>query len=309
MKPTSLKKSENKADELFEKWLQGIPYEIAFWQSFYGNKGKIAELNLWSKYNTEADLDEFDMQKFVALHEETFGFDARIYDVGCALSYMLGNIIGGRDYPIHYVDVLADFYNELLDKSDTDRPRITFGMTECLTACIAPSAADFIHIRNSLDHCADPVEGIRQALACVRVGGVVYTNHFENEAKREAYRGFHQYNITERDGHLVIWGNQGEICDINEIFAPYADIRAVRTPEGRIVGILTKQKDFADIDDILRDTAQRIGRNNMRIVRYFHSAGHDLHYQWIRLYTTFGHRAMRLLPGKWLRRVKKLLSK
>jgi len=309
MRPTFNTKSECKSDSLFEKWLHGIPYEIAFWQSYYGNKGKIAELNLWSKYNTEADLDNFDLQRFVALHEEECGFDARIYDVGCALSYMLGNIIGSRAYPIHYVDVLADFYNDLLDKSNTDRPRITFGMTECLTACIAPSAADFIHIRNSLDHCANPVEGIRQALACVRIGGVVYTNHFENEALREAYRGFHQYNITERDGHLIIWRNNEEVYDVNDIFASYADITASRTPEGRIVGILTKKRDFENIDDILRDTANRICRSNMRIVRYFHSARHDVQYQWIRLYTGVGHRVMRLLPGKWLRRVKKFLSK
>ena len=73
-------------------------------------------------------------------------------------------------------------------------------MIEQLSASYAPDSADFIHIRNALDHCTDPMTGILQALTVAKTGGIVYLNHHRDEAVREAYRGFHQYNITEEAG-------------------------------------------------------------------------------------------------------------
>lgn len=35
----------------FEKWLKGIPYEIAFWKSYYRNKKRRKDLFRWSKFN------------------------------------------------------------------------------------------------------------------------------------------------------------------------------------------------------------------------------------------------------------------
>ncbi len=55
-----------------------------------------------------------------------------LVDVGCALSYMFSNRIGGKEYNVVYLDPLAPFYNEILNDYSLDYPRINFGMGETL---------------------------------------------------------------------------------------------------------------------------------------------------------------------------------
>ena len=165
--------------------MQGIPYEVAFWRSYYANRKRRRQLMEWSQYGRECSLDGFDLAAFVSTCPSP---EPLLLDVGCAMSYAFGNIVGGRPQKVLYIDPLAPFYNRILRRYRIDRPEITFGMVEYLSATNAGVTADFIHIRNALDHCADPMEGILQALACLRTGGVLYLNHFDNEALREAYR-------------------------------------------------------------------------------------------------------------------------
>ena len=222
------------------KWMQGIPYEVAFWRSYYANRKRRRQLMEWSQYGRECSLDGFDLAAFVSTCPSP---EPLLLDVGCAMSYAFGNIVGGRPQKVLYIDPLAPFYNRILRRYRIDRPEITFGMVEYLSATNAGVTADFIHIRNALDHCADPMEGILQALACLRTGGVLYLNHFDNEALREAYRGFHQYNITEEDGKLLIWDRHLRKTWVDDTVAPFASVKTTVTPQGRIVAVITKTAD------------------------------------------------------------------
>ncbi len=292
----------------FRKWLSGIPYEVAFWRSYYGNRRRRADLFSWSLYGKPCRLDGFDIDAFV----ETLDTDSpRILDVGCALSYAFGNIINGRQANVTYVDPLAPFYNRILQRYHIDRPAITFGMIESLTGSFAQDTVDFIHVRNALDHCADPMEGIRQCLVTLRPGGVLYLNHFVNEAEGEAYRGFHQFNIAEDVGDLIIW-NRHKRINVSEALREVATVTTeVVEEEGRprVVAVLTKTAELPQTMYDPAETTQRLARQMMETVEYFNGFGRSAAYQWRRLVSTIGHTTMRMLPFGLLKRIKRLAGR
>lgn len=286
-------------------WLRGVPYEVAFWRSYYASRRRRADLFGWSLYGKPCRLDGFDIDAYVG----SLGHDDPvILDVGCALSYAFGNVIAGRERRVGYVDPLAPFYNRILDRYGIDRPRIEFGMVEMLSASYGADNVDFIHVRNALDHCADPFEGILQCLVCLRPGGVLYLNHFVNEAEREAYRGFHRFNLKEEDGRLILW-NPSRRLDVGHEIASFARLTAMTTPEGRVVAVITKTGEVPESVCSLRQTARRASESLMSTVGFFHTVPNVARYQWQRGVASCGHRLMRLLPHSWLEGVKRLFRK
>lgn len=287
-----------------KEWLNGIPYEVAFWRSYYGNRKRRADLFSWSLYDKECILDNYD----VAAYIRSLDHKPIIMDVGCALSYAFGNRFDGKEMPVRYIDPLAPFYNRILEKYKINRPQIEFGMIETLSSNFKEETVDFIHIRNALDHCADPVGGIIQSLNCLKTNGILYLNHFRNEACNEAYRGFHQYNITEEDGHLKIWNREKEI-DITNLLSSFAETVTSVSNEGRIVAVITKKAPIPEEVFDREKTNLFISQMLMTSAEFFHSTRFTLSYQWAKVYTTVSHRFMRLLPYSWINRLKKLLSR
>ncbi len=291
--------------ENFQRWLSGIPYEVAFWRSYYGNKKRRNDLFGWSQYNKQCALDNFDIDAYVSTLETP---EPKLLDVGCALSYMFGNIINGKPITVNYVDPLAPFYNRILQRYKIDRPEIKFGMIESLTGSYAPSTVDFIHVRNALDHCSDPFKGIIQALVALKKGCVLYLNHFRNEAENEAYRGFHQFNITEKDGDFILWNKDTEL-NVTKLCKEFADTVTTVTPEGRIVSVITKQDDVPARLYNAEELAMQMTADMMATVEYFHKLGNSASYQTKRLVSTIGHRTMRLMPYSILNKIKRLAGK
>ena len=292
--------------KIIRRWLQGIPYEVAFWRSYYANRKRRRQLMEWSQYGRECELEGFDLAAYLRTCPTA---EPLLLDVGCAMSYAFGDIVDGRRQKVLYIDPLAPFYNRILHRYRIDRPEITFGMAEYLSATNAGLRADFIHIRNALDHCADPMQGILQALACLRTGGVLYLNHFDNEALREAYRGFHQYNITEEDGKLLIWDRHLRKTWVDDTVAPFATVSTTLTPQGRVVAVITKTAEVPVETVDPAATARRLGLLAIEIADWHHSLPHALRYQWLRLFCTVGHRIVRRLPFWMQRRLKWLFGR
>lgn len=288
-----------------ERWLDGIPYEVAFWRSYYADKRSRKKLFARSKYGKECELDDFDIAAYIGSLDGSTG--PVLLDVGCALSYAFGNLIGGREMKVTYVDPLAPFYNDILRRYRIDRPAITYGMIETLSASFAAGSVDFVHVRNALDHCANPLEGIIQALVILRKGGVLYLRHFINEAQNEGYRGFHQYNLSEQDGHLILWNRENHI-DVTDTLRGFAEVKTTVVDGPRVVSVIKKT---ADVPTELYDpaaTAQRLSEMLITTVRHFYRFGPMMKYQGKRLYSTIGHRTMRLIPRSMLGLIKRLLS-
>lgn len=289
------------------QWLKGIPYEVAFWRSYYASRRRRKDLFSWSQYDKPCQVDEFDIQRFIGDFPDE---NPLTVDLGCAMSYTFGNIFTARnDVRLLYIDPLAPFYNRILQRYDINRPRITFGMIETVSNVLDPSSAALIHVRNALDHCADPMRGIIECLASLKVGGVLYLNHFRNEAMRESYRGFHQWNIDTADnGRIILWNNSGKI-DIAEVLNGVAEVETRISKEGRIVAIIRKVTELPTSLHNQAESARRASEMMLATVEYFHSLPNCMGYQFSRLYTSIGHRLMRLMPYSAIDFIKKALSR
>lgn len=293
------------------RWLDGIPYEIAFWRSYYGNRRRRADLFRWSDYGKECILDNFDLAAFMnEISGKNPDREPLILDVGCALSYVTGSRQNGKELNIRYIDPLAPFYNRILEDYAIDRPKITYGLAEALPALFRRGSVALVHVRNALDHSADPLGAILSALTVVQTGGVVYLRHHPDEAEHENYRGFHQYNIsTDSDGNRLIIHNRTERIDVSDRLSGFADVEVSRTPNSDIVAVIRK---LAEVPHELYDenTAAAYTAGMLEeTMAHLHDASSSLRYQLKRLHSTVGHRLMRLLPYAIVNRIKIFLAK
>jgi hypothetical protein len=114
---------------------------------------------------------------------------------------------------------------------------------EYLSAFYPKHDVTLIIIQNALDHSADPVKGILEALQSLQVNGILYLNHHPNEAEFENYRGFHQFNITlEENDDLIIWNKKNRF-NINELFSNYISIEN-KIIDNNVISILRKIADI-----------------------------------------------------------------
>lgn len=221
-----------------EKWLDGIAYEIAFWKNVYRWPHTFKGMMGWSHYGSKINLEGFDANDFLLKFN-----NPKVYDVGSGMSYAIGDRIEKQGeeiaLDIHYMDPLAFHFNHILSKYKKDLPKIEFGMSEYLSSFIPNKDAALITIQNALDHSSTPIKGIVEALVSLRKGGVLYLNHHRNEAEMEKYKGFHQYNVDEKEGELIIW-NKTENINVNQLLMGFASVETKRMDTGRIVAVITR---------------------------------------------------------------------
>lgn len=223
------------------QWIDGIPYEKAFWNNVFRWKQTFNSLMQWSNYGGIINLECFDANGFLS-SSHTSG-KAQVLDVGCGLSYATGNYIelnGTKmELDLHYIDPLANIFNRIKKKHHRNLPDIEFGMVEYLSDFFPHHDVDLIIIQNALDHSAMPIKGILEAFSTLKTGGILYLNHHPNEAEIEQYKGFHQFNIDEKDGQLFVW-NKTEKVIIQEILGPHAEINVTRHENGHVIAIIRK---------------------------------------------------------------------
>lgn len=295
----------------FNRWLKGIPYEIAFWKSYYGHKSSLEQLFSWSSYGEECQLDNFDIQAYAA----SCPGKPRFVDLGCSLSYTFGTEFPSKPVCIERIDPLATFYNRILDKSRIDRPKIKFGMIENISTIYEPGSIDLIHIRNALDHCANPMLGIIECLACLRNGnnegaggGILYLHHHRNEAEGEAYRGFHQYNIDSRNGQLVLW-NRDACIDVADALKGIATVQCSVTEHNHIVAVIQKTGNVPPSMHSPEASARRAAEMLEMTIKAFNSPLFALKYHMAVFTSSLAHPVMRRIPRRLVDTLKAFLAK
>ena len=206
-------------------WLFGIPYEAAFWEAVYANPKERDKLFNFSHLGCPISLDGFDAAAFLLSRPQPE--QALVLDVGCGMTFYPGDHIlnGNKKIPIniHYIDPLARYYNKIAEQNHVNVPKVEFGMLEYLSSFYPDHNVTLIIINNALDHSANPLKGIIEAIHSLKTGGILYLNHHPNEAEAENYRGFHQYNITIEEEALIIWNKQQRL-DINRLLAGFAQV-------------------------------------------------------------------------------------
>lgn len=204
-------------------WINGIPYEIAFWSSIYNNTKSRNKLFQWTQINCGINERLLNLDEFL--------FDKKqstVLDVGCGMSFRTKFLLQGHEVNLHYIDPLADFFNKIAIKKKVNVPTIRFGILEYLSAFYAAETSPLIFIFNALDHSHDPIKGLFECFDVLTIGGVIYLQHHNNEAETESYRGFHQFNITIINEELIIW-NKEKKYNVNELFADIAEVATAYT--------------------------------------------------------------------------------
>lgn len=184
------------------KWDSGVDKEISFWSNWIDTKGRefSHEEFLFRTSNDTQLQDNF---------KEMIGFEKKnidILDIGSGPLTVLGKNWDNKTINITAIDPLADNYLELRQRYNlTSSVKINKGFVESLEEIFAPDSFDFIHARNSLDHCWDPKKGIQNIYNLLKPKSKAYISVFINEGEHEKYDGLHQWNFHESEKKIEIW--------------------------------------------------------------------------------------------------------
>jgi len=282
-------------------WVNGIPYEIAFWEGLFSNKKRIESLFSWSKYNKEIELTHFDVSLFLAQKQNPI-----VLDVGCGMSFSNGDKLNGKQLNVSYIDPLAPFFNKIIEKKKLNLPMITFGFIEYLSSFVHHKAS-LIIVQNALDHSKNPLKGILECIESLEIGGVLYLRHFINEAETESYRGFHQYNISTENHELIIWNKETK-TNINFFLKDFTQTK-VNTSGNEVIAVITKQKELPyGLIDYKQDIAN-LSNQYIEIIENLNKMSFAFLYHWNFLRLRTIQQFAQLFSWKTRQRIKKLIKK
>ena len=172
------------------------------------------ELKRWENKITNLDNDDVDMDFRLDFTSEIQGFikayispGNKILDVGAGMVSSLGLNVNGHELDITAIDILADEYNQLLDKHNLISPIETIkGTFETIVDQFGENVFDFVHSRDSLDYCNRPIHALWNMIRACKTGGYIFIQVFENEATRTNYKGLCQWDFCIMNGKLLMNG-------------------------------------------------------------------------------------------------------
>lgn len=208
---------------------EAIRLELEYWDGWLGWRGGDEHAEYRFRTDPRAPLQ----QAFKDWTKTPWGGRLDVLDVGAGALTSLGKVWLGRDVRLHPIDPLADRYAPLLEKHGIAPPVPTlYGRGEDLAQRYGAERFDLVHARNSIDHSQDPVDVIDQLVAVVKSGGIVVLMHATNEADKQGFGGFHQWNFDARGDHFVIRGVDGSSTDVTERLDDVALVETALDPTG-----------------------------------------------------------------------------
>jgi hypothetical protein len=216
----------NLLSEFCVKWLEGIPSEVKFWSEWLRTKG----LQWPDEYARRlAPSPKFTLVEFISSDTER---EIKVLDVGSGPISPIGIESPEHKISLMACDPLAWQYSRLFDNYDIEPyVRPIFAYAESLTDVFDSESFDIVHMSNALDHSFSPYDCILNMLEVVRVGGKIILRHTENEAIHENYQGFHQWNITEKEGDLILFNNEKKI-NASLLLREFSEVSCIRLGGG-----------------------------------------------------------------------------
>ncbi len=181
------------------RWEFNIKSEIRFWDNWFRTNG----LEWPEEYLLRLDKNRPLQSEILKLIPEKESVD--ILDVGAGPLTYIGKIFEKAILNITAVDALADEYDKLLLKYNLNpNVRTTKLNAEELTTKFDENSFDFVFARNSIDHCYSPEKAVQEMIRVVKIGHYVLMVHRPNEAKKENWRGLHQWNFDSSSDDFII---------------------------------------------------------------------------------------------------------
>lgn len=194
------------------RWEAGIQSEIRFWDKWFRTKGLRWPESYASKLNRHLELQLRPASLLPAGQE-----NVKILDVGAGPLTILGKEYKGRKLSIIAIDPLADQYDKLLDKYQI-QPFVRTQKLEAekLKESFKENTFDLVFANNSIDHTYNPKLAIINMLYVVKHNSYILLEHAINEAEKEDYSGFHQWNFSVDENSNFIISSKGQRLNINK---------------------------------------------------------------------------------------------
>jgi hypothetical protein len=112
---------------------------------------------------------------------------------------------------------------------------------EEIAGTFGPDRFDLAYARNSVDHTCDPEKAVVGMIEVVKPGCYVLLEHAVDEAEKEDYEGFHQWNFSvSPTGDFVIRGRSGDGVNMTRKYADRCTIRCELVGEVLVTRIRKK---------------------------------------------------------------------
>lgn len=179
-------------------WIDNIMSEVEFWVNDVAKETGEYHLDYIERISNDAFIKKYNSKmntEFLCEYLQQINEPA-VLDIGGGLAPRFGNTLSdGKIIDITCYDPLAYFYNVINKKyASKEVKRIEFGMFEFMSNFYMKKC-DAVIICNALDHCIDPYKSLLQSLSLLKVGGLLFLNHYRAEGLNERYGGLHQWNL------------------------------------------------------------------------------------------------------------------
>lgn len=191
---------ERHAATTYPAWRAGLPRELAWWRDFLRERA-LADPGYRRRFDPGMPL-----QPHLAALLPSAGAAGppRVLDCAAGPVTGVGKIHGGRALDLAAVDALAGEYAAILAELGLAPPVPSRpGEVERLDALFPAGAFDLVTMTNALDHCHDPLLGLRQMLRAARPGAPVVVEHYR-DARDGEYAGLKQWTLDPRARDLVV---------------------------------------------------------------------------------------------------------
>ncbi len=195
-----------------KKWEKGASHETDFWSEWFRTKGMEWQQDYKARLDDSLPFQEY-LIKYLPKSSR-----CSILDVGAGPLTLLGKVLPGYELDITAVDPLANEYDDILKRFRISPViRTQYCEAERLSDKFLPESFDLVHIQNALDHSYDPLEGIKQMLTVLKKDCYIFLSHLTNEAEKEKYIGFHQWNFCREGDRFIIWNKDNRVDVAEEL--------------------------------------------------------------------------------------------
>ena len=168
-------------------WSKNINEELDYW------RGWLKEFpNFTVKNNVNDFINKIELNKCMKDLPEPI----KVIDIGCGLIPALCYANLEKKMNLVTVDVLAEEYIKILSDSGVKVPVLPIkGHVEELDKIFPAESFDFVYMQNSLDHCYDPIKGLKQLIRLAKPNCYIYLKHHVNVGEWTKYHGLHQWDF------------------------------------------------------------------------------------------------------------------
>ena len=128
----------------------------------------------------------------------------KVLDVGSGPLSPLAWAVDHKLIEVVAVDPLAEIYGGILQEFYIDYPiKPLNGSGEKVAEMFEKESFDVVYTRNAIDHSDSPHDCVKNMVAVLKNGGLLYMEGFENEGTRNNWEGLHRWNLRHKGGNLI----------------------------------------------------------------------------------------------------------